>query len=71
MAVTLSGILTEVREPHPTNAEFPMEETLLAIDAVVRAKCPKAYTPMWVTPSSMVQEVALRQGGVLKHCILK
>ena len=60
MLVTLSGIVTLVRDEHPRKAESPMLVTLSGIVTLVRDSQPeKAQSPMLVTLSGIVSTPSL------------
>ena len=62
MLVTESGMVIEVRDPHPSNASFPRLVTELGMVTEVRdPHCWNAESPMLVTELGMVTEVRLEQ----------
>jgi hypothetical protein len=66
MLVTLSGIVTEVREVQYPNELFPIAVTVLGapnVTEVREAQLQKAFCPMDVTPLGMVREVRERQAS--------
>ena len=57
MHVTLSGIVTLVRDVHSEKARSPMLVTLFGIVTLVRdEQSQKAFSPMLVTPSAITAD---------------
>ena len=60
MLVTLSGIVTLVRDLQRSKAESPMLVTLSGIVTLVRdVQYKKAFSPMLVTPSAITADFTL------------